>query len=88
MQDKEIAETLRRSQAAQTLLDNEIFKTLIEDMERALLENMKMVKPDSDLFVAFGRHLHALGDLQDYIRGYIEDGLSAELYLRKRHSLD
>lgn len=81
MKERELTEMQRKAVAAEHLLDNEVFQTMIEEMERALLNNMKLIPPDDPRFTQMGRHLHALGDLQDYIQGYIQDGLSAEAFL-------
>ena len=83
MTEHEIVEAQRKALAAQQLKDNEIFKTLFRDMELALLEQMKWISPDDPRFIAFGRHLHALGDIETYIEAYIESGMSAELYLKQ-----
>jgi hypothetical protein len=88
MDDFEYTEAQRKALAAKNLLENEIFKDLVREMELALLDQMKLIPPDSDKFVAYGRHLHALGDIQDYIYQYVNDGVTAEMWLSQRNALN
>lgn len=79
-QDMSHEEKKRLQHAAEALLENEIFRRMFEEMEGALMEQMKLTVPDDPRFILLGRHLHVLGDIEQFIKSYIEDGMMSDAY--------